>query len=125
MSKTTNAVNTREQGGLLYRPHFTNEGPIWCAIADPWRTLTCLHAKFRLNRFILSPSGGEKRQFLPYFRPAFSRVASWQQSQKVEHGCTTTSLPLSNGVKIVCVLQRLHGEIGRTNSDVQKRDGHA
>ena len=31
--------------------------------------------------------------------------------------------PLSNGIKIVSVLQRLHGEIGRTNSDVQKRDG--
>ena len=47
---------------------------------------------------------------------------SWQQSEKVEHGCTTTSLPLSNGIKIVSVLQRLHGEIGRTISDVQKRD---
>jgi len=42
---------------------------------------------------------------------------------KVEHGCTTTNLPLSNGIKIVSVLQRLHGEIGRTNSGVQKRDG--
>ena len=30
---------------------------------------------------------------------------------------------MSNGIKIVSVLQRLHGEIGRTNSDVQKRDG--
>jgi len=29
---------------------------------------------------------------------------------------------LSNGIKIVSVLQRLHGEIGRTISDVQKRD---
>jgi len=26
-----------------------------------------LHAKFRLDRFILSPSGGEKPQFLPFF----------------------------------------------------------
>jgi len=32
-------------------------------------------------------------------------------------------LPLSNGIKIVSVLQRLHGESGRTNYDVQKRDG--
>jgi len=31
------------------------------------------------------------------------------------------NLPLSNGIKIVSVLQRLHGEIGRTISDVQKR----
>jgi len=29
---------------------------------------------------------------------------------------------LSIGIKIVSVLQRLHGEIGRTISDVQKRD---
>jgi len=29
---------------------------------------------------------------------------------------------LSNGIKIVSVLQRLHGETGRTNSDVQKRN---
>ena len=28
----------------------------------------------------------------------------------------------SNGIKIVSVLQHLHGEIGRTISDVQKRD---
>ena len=34
------------------------------------------------------------------------------------------TFPLSNGIKIVSVFQRLHGEIERTNSDVQKRDGH-
>ena len=69
----------------------------------------------------------KKTQFLPFFAiswsSAFSVVANWQQSDKVEHGCTTTNLPLPNGIKIVSVLQRLHGEIGRTNSDVQKRDG--
>jgi len=71
----------------------------------------------------VSPSGGEKPQFLPFFcTSAFSGVANWQQSEKVEHGCTTTNLPLPNGIKIVSVLQRLHGEIGRTISDVQKRD---
>jgi len=53
---------------------------------------------------------------------AFSVVTNWQQSEKVERGCTTTNLPLSNIIKIVSVLQRLHGEIGRTISDVQKRD---
>ena len=36
-------------------------------------------------------------------------------------GCTTTNFPLSNGIKTISVFQRLHGEIGRTNSDVQKR----
>jgi len=66
------------------------------------------------------------KNFLPYFATfwtsAFSGVASWQQSEKVEHGCTSTNLPLSNGIKIVSVLQRLHGEIWRTISDVQKCD---
>jgi len=68
--------------------------------------------------------GGEKPRFLPFFwTSAFSGVANWHQSPKVEHVCTTTNLPLSNGIKIVSVLQRLHGEIGRTNSDVQNCDG--
>jgi len=26
---------------LLHRPHFTDEGQIWCPIADPWYTFTC------------------------------------------------------------------------------------
>jgi len=60
--------------------------------------------------------------FAIFWISAFSDVANCRQSQKVEHGCTTTNLPLSNGIKIVSVLQRFHGEIGRTNSNVQKRD---
>jgi len=60
--------------------------------------------------------------FCRFWTLAFSVVANWQQSEKVEHGCTTTNLPLSNGIKIVYVLQRLHGEIRRTISDIQKRD---
>jgi len=82
-----------------------------------------LCAKFRLDRFILSPSVGENPQFFAVFwTSTFSGVAHWQQSEKVEHGCTTTNLPLSNGIKIGSIFQRLHGEIGRTNSDVQKCD---
>jgi len=84
------------------------------------------HAKFHLDRFILSPSVGETPPpiFAVFSTSVFSVVASWQQCEKVEHGCTTTDLPLSNGIKIVSVLQRLHGEMGRTISDVQKRDEH-
>jgi len=59
---------------------------------------------------------------LPFWTSAFSGVAIWQQSEKVEHGYTTTNLPLSNGIKIVSILQRLNGEIGGTISDVQTRD---
>ena len=73
------------------------------------------------------PLVAKNPQFLPIFAifwtSAFSVIANWQQSDKVEHGCTTTNLPLPNGIKIVSVIQRLHGEIGRTNSDFQKRDG--
>ena len=106
----------------LYLTLVTNEGQIWCAIADLTHSIR-LRAKFRLDQFILSPSVGEKPQFLPFFWTlAFSDVANWQQSDKVEHECTTTNLPLSNSIKIVSVFQRLHGEIGRTISDVQKRD---
>jgi len=44
-----------------------------------------LRVKIRLNRFILSSSGGEKPQFLPFFWTlAFSDVDSWRQSEKVE-----------------------------------------
>ena len=82
----------------------------------------CLCAKFRLDRFILSPSGGGNPNFCHFWTSAFSGVANWQQSDKVEHGCTTTNLPLSNGIKIVYVLQRLRGKIRRTNYGVQKRD---
>jgi len=79
--------------------------------------------EFRLDWFILSSCGCEKPIFAVFWTSAFSGVVIWQQSEKVEHGCTTTNLPLSNGIKIVSVLQRLHGEIGPTICDVQKRDG--
>jgi len=70
------------------------------------------------------PLLAKKPKFLRFFglRHLVSGVVNWQQSEKVEHGCTTTNLPLPNGIKIVSVLQRLQGEIGRTISDVQKCD---
>ena len=48
----------------MYRSPFTNEGQIWYAIADPRYTIS---AKFRLGRFILSLSGGEKVAKTPIF----------------------------------------------------------
>ena len=69
------------------------------------------------------PVAAKNPNFCRFFLDsAFSDVANWQQFEKVENGCTTKNFPLSNGVKIVSVLQRLHGEIGRTISAVQKRD---
>ena len=102
---------------LLYRPPFTYEGQMWCAIADT------RHAYVPNFVLFLSPSVGEKKTIFVVFRTsALSIVANWQQSDKVEHGCTTTNLSLFNGIKIVSVLQRLHGEIWYTFSDVQKCD---
>ena len=68
------------------------------------------------------PVAAENPNFCRFWTLAFSGVANWQQSETVEHGYTTTNLPLSSGIKIVSVLPRLHDEIGRTISDVKKRD---
>jgi len=43
--------------------------------------------------------------------------------RKLNTGAQLQTFPLSNGIKIVSVLQRLNGEIGRTVSGFQKRDG--
>jgi len=95
---------------------------MWYAIADIRCTLTCQISSRSVYSVALS---WQKNNFCRFWTSGFSVVANWQQSDKVEHGCTTTDLPLSNGIKIVSVLQRLHGEIGRTISDVEKRDEQA
>jgi len=121
VAKTTIFGKFWHFGGLLYGPPFTDEGQIWCAIADPRSTFTW-EISCRLVYFVVLWLQ-KNPIFAVFWTSAFSDVANWHQSQKVEHGCTTTKLPLSNGIKIVSVLQRLHGEIGCTNSDIQKRDG--
>jgi len=108
-------------GGLLYRPPFTDEGQIWCAIADPRCTFACEISSRSVYSVVLW--WRKTPIFAVFWTSTFSDVANWHQSQKAEHECTTTNLPLSNDIKIVSVLLRLHGEIGRTISDVQKRDG--
>ena len=53
-----------ELWGLLYRPPFTDDGQIWCAIADPWYTLTCRI----LSRSIYSVAlWRRKTTILPFF----------------------------------------------------------
>ena len=100
----------------------TDEGQIWCATADPRSTLTCEISSRSVHSVVLWRR--KPPLFAVFWTSAFSVVTNWRQSDKVEHGCTTTNLPLSNGIKIVSVLQRLHVEIWRTISDVQKRDEH-
>ena len=94
-------------GGLLYRPPITDESQIWCATADPQQTFTCQN----LSGSVYSIALWRRKApiFAVFSTSAFSVVDSWRQSQKVEYGCTTTNLPLSNGIKIISVLQRLHG----------------
>ena len=104
--------------GLLFRPAFTDEGQIWCARVDPQCTFTCKIASGSVYSVALWRG---KTIFAVFWTSAFSGVASWRQPEKVEDGCTTTNLPLSNGFKIVSVLQ-FRGEIECAISDVQKRD---
>ena len=100
--------------GVLYRPPLTDEGQIWCAIADPQYMLTCQISSGSVYSVALH--WRKTPIFAVFWTLAFSVVANWPHSDKVEHGCTTTNVPLPNGIKIVSVLQRLHGEIGRTIS---------
>ena len=107
--------------GLLYQPSFTDESQIWCAIADPRYTFICEISSQSVYSAVMWLR--KTPIFAVFWTSAFTGVACWWQSEKVENGSTTTNLPLSNGIRIVSVLQRLHGEFGRTNSDVQKHDG--
>jgi len=50
------------------------------------------------------PVAAKNPNFAIVWTSAFTDVAIWHQSQKVEHGYTTTNLPLSYGIKIVSVL---------------------
>jgi len=73
---------------------------MWCTIADA-RYTRYVPNFVCLDMFILSRSVGEKPKFCRFWTPVFTDVANWQQSVKVDHGYTTTNLPLSNGIKIV------------------------
>ena len=81
---------------------------------------------FVLISLLCCPVESKNPQFLPIFAifwtSALSVVGNWQQSDKVEHGCPTTNLPVPKDIEIVSVLHCRHGEIGRTISDVQKHD---
>ena len=57
--------------------------------------------------------------------PKFCRFLDlpfWLHTENAGHRCTTTNLSLSNSIKIISVLHRLHGKIVCTNSVVQKHD---
>ena len=86
-----------------------------CARADPWCTL---RAKFRLDRFILSPSGSDKTLiFFVFWTSAFCGVANCRQSDKVEYGCTTTN----QGIKIVYAFMAKSGAQTLTFKSVKNK----
>jgi len=121
----TSSVKNRNFGQMLTLGGsytFTDEGQIWYATVD-----RCLRfcAKFCIYRFILSYSRGEAPPPKKNCRSldfGVCGVTNRRHTEKVEHECTTTNIPLSNGVKTVFMFQRLHDEIVCTNSLVQKRD---
>jgi len=150
VTKNLNFGQNLTFGRLLYRPPFTDEGQIWCATADPSSILTCqissefVHIvgfqwpkKTILGKFghfgapVPTPFYQRgpnmvccSRHAVYAYVPNFVRICLFC-CPKVEHGCTTANLPLSNSIKIVSVLQRLHGKIRHTISDVQKCDEQA
>jgi len=87
---------------------------------------TRLHAKFRVNQFILSPSADKKRKILPFFGLKHFVVSPIGTNvRKLNMGAQTTNLSLYSGIKIISLLQCRQGEMGRRSSDVQKRDEQA
>ena len=56
---------------------------------------------------------------------AFCGVANWRRSETVEHGCTTTNLPLSKGIKVVSVFQRLQSDICKCGLHMQTACTHS
>ena len=96
--------------GLLYRPPFTDEGQIWCAIADPWFTLTCQIS----SRSVYSVALCWRKTpiFAVFWTSAFSVIANCQQSENVVHGAQPQSFPnptasksflYSNAFMVLCV----------------------
>ena len=90
----------------VYLRNFVSIGLFCCPVAAKNPNFCRFLPFFGLRHFVMSPIGINLRKL--------STIA-----------CTTTNLPLSNGIKIVSVLQRLHGEIGHTICDIQKRDEQA
>ena len=122
MAKNHNFGQILTFGGLLYRPPITDESQSGVLQLTHIRRL---RVKICLDRFILSRSGGENPQFLPFFglwHLVMSTVGGNLRKLNTGAQLQTTNLPLSNDIKIISVL-RLQGDIKCTNSDVQKRDG--
>jgi len=67
--------------GLLYDPLLSMTAKF--GVVEETQVIR-LPAKFGLDRFILSTSGGKKKQILPFWTSAFCSLASSRQSEKVK-----------------------------------------
>jgi len=104
--------------GFLYWPPFTDEGQIQCAI--PRSTLMCQILSQSVYFVALC---WRKTQIFAFFGLRHLVVSPIGSSVRKLNTGVQLQTP-SNDVKIASVLQCLPGKIGRTNSDVQKRDEH-
>ena len=70
------------------------------------------------------PLAEKKNQFLPFFGLRHLVVSLFGSSlRKLKTGAQLQTFPYPKASKSFLYPQRLHGEIKRTNSEVQKRDG--
>ena len=76
---------------------FTDEGQIWCAIADLRCTLRCQIS----SRSVYSVALCWRKTpiFAVFWTSAFSYVAIWHQSQKVEHRSQPQTFPYPTASK--------------------------
>jgi len=109
-------------GGSFCTHPFTDDGLIWYTRVDTWSTLTCQISSQSV--YSVSLEWQKTPNSAIFQTSSFCGVASWWRMEKVEHRCTTSNLPISNIIKIISTLQRLHGEIMHTNSVVERHDKH-
>ena len=75
---------------------YTDEGQIWCAIADSRSTLTCQISSRSVYSVVLWQ---RKTPNFALFGLAFNVVANWQQSEKVEHFSQLQTFPYPTASK--------------------------
>ena len=106
---------------FLHRPPFTDDGEICFAIADPQCTFMCQNSPRSVYSVAL---WRRKTQFVLYFGFRHLLMSTVGLNlRKLNTGAQLKIFPYLTASKSFLYSQRLYGEIGRTNSDVQKRDG--
>ena len=118
--KTANLVKFWNFGGSCTHPRST----IRAKCGMPKQTyVICLQAKCHLDQLIVLPLV-QKIPYLTIFSTStICDGATLCHRDKVECGCKTTNLPLSNSIKIISDFKQLNGNHMFTNFTIQKHDG--